>query len=100
MKIAPDALLDDGEFQICVMGNVGAGTFIRHGSKLYNGTHGSLAEVRFFTGKRVMVTSLDEKAVLVESDGEIAGRADAVIEVIPGALRLRAPWQHSEATRA
>lgn len=97
MKIAPDAKVDDGEFQICVMGNVGAGAFIRHGAKLYKGTHGSLAEVRFFTGRRVAVTSLDSEPVLVESDGEIAGRADAVLEVIPGALKFRARWDRSEA---
>ncbi|MEM6731038.1 MAG: diacylglycerol kinase family lipid kinase, partial [Myxococcota bacterium] len=95
MRIAPEALLDDGQFDICVIGDIGVADFVRHGPKLYRGEHGSLPEVRFFRGRRVSLTTASGSPVRVEADGEIAGRLAARFELLPGAARVMAPWSQS-----
>lgn len=97
MKIAPEATLDDGLFDLCIVGDIGVGTFVRHGPKLYRGEHGALADVRFLRGRRVELTAVENVPVLVEADGEVAGRLPATFELLPGAATVLAPWASSEA---
>ncbi|MEL6545733.1 MAG: diacylglycerol kinase family protein [Myxococcota bacterium] len=97
MKIAPDAALDDGLFDICVVGDIGVADFVRHGSKLYRGEHGGVPEVRFFRGRAVHLTGLGDSPVLVEADGEVAGRLPASFAIHPDAATVLAPWGSAEA---
>ncbi len=97
MKIAPEATLDDGQFDVCLIGDIGVSTFVRHAPKLYRGEHGSLSEVRFLRGKRVSLAPVGEGTVLVEADGEVAGRLPATFEVLPNAATVLAPWSGAEA---
>ena len=98
MKVAPEASLADGQLEVVVIGDIGVGFFVRHSSKIYAGTHGSLPEVRMMRGARVTVTPLaSDSDIPVDCDGEQMGRAPVTFEVLPKRLKLVAPWSRAEA---
>jgi len=94
MKIAPDALLDDGLFDIVLVGKVGVGTFMRHGRRLYRGELEGIDEIEVLRGRRIEVAAVDAMGgpIPVETDGEHPGFLPLEAELIPGALSLIAPW--------
>lgn len=92
MMVAPEARVDDGLFDIVIIGDISVGTFVRYSGRIYAGTHGTLPEIRMMRGKRVTVTPLAREPVLVDTDGEQAGVVPAEFEIVPRALRLIAPW--------
>src|SRR5690606_5597617 len=92
MKVAPNAVLDDGLFDVVILGDIGLTEFIRDSSKLYAGTHLHEPYVRVLRGKRVVATPLASSEVLIDLDGEQPGRLPVTYEVVPRAVRLHAPW--------
>lgn len=97
MMVAPDALLDDGQFDVVILGDIGVGTYLRHGGKLYRGEHLQLPEMRCMRGKRVTATLLNERGgpVCIEADGEQPGNLPATFSIQPKALRVFAPWHRA-----
>lgn len=92
MKIAPDAVLDDGEFDVVVIGDLSAPRILVNSYKLYAGTHGKLDRVHQTRGKIVTAEPLDKKAILpFEMDGELLGHLPAKWEIVPNALKIRVP---------
>jgi YegS/Rv2252/BmrU family lipid kinase len=81
---APEAMMDDGLFDIVTVGNFGTLEALWHLPKLRNGKHMGLEKVGHSQGRRVEVTS--EEEVLLEMDGELVGRLPATFEVIPNAV--------------
>lgn len=96
MKIAPHALLNDGVFDVVVLGDIGLGDFVRHSGRLYAGTHLELPYTRELRGKKVTATPLGGE-VLIDLDGEQPGRLPVTYEILPGAVSLLAPWEDAEA---
>lgn len=91
MKIAPNAKLDDGRFDVVAVGDVSALTVLANSYRLYLGTHLGMQEVRHAHAARVRAESADGSVVKLEVDGELAGRLPASFELLPGALRVRCP---------
>jgi YegS/Rv2252/BmrU family lipid kinase len=91
MKIAPNALVDDGRFDVVAVGDVSALTVLANSYRLYLGTHLGMQEVRHALARRVRAESADGSVVKLEIDGELAGRLPAEFELLPGALRVRCP---------
>jgi YegS/Rv2252/BmrU family lipid kinase len=91
MKIAPNALVDDGRFDVVAVGDVSALTVLANSYRLYLGTHLGMQEVRHALARRVRAESADGSLVKLEVDGELAGRPPAEFEILPGALRVRGP---------
>ncbi|MGQ9561551.1 MAG: diacylglycerol/lipid kinase family protein [Candidatus Oleimicrobiaceae bacterium] len=89
MWVAPMAQIDDGLFEVAVIGDVGKLEVIGNVPKLYRGTLASHPKVRYFRGKKVTVTSGDD--VLLDLDGEQPGRAPVRFEVLPQALACLVP---------
>ncbi len=90
MKIAPDALLDDGLLDCIVLGDFSRLSAIAQTPRVYAGTHLSLRGAKSRRGQRFEITTwLDDSEALVELDGETPGRLPMSVEVIPGALELR-----------
>lgn len=88
MKVAPDAEVDDGLFDVVLVGmtsRVGALTGI---PRLYKGTHVTRSEVEVMRGKVIGVSSNDETPVLFDLEGEQIGQAPARVSCIPKALLL------------
>jgi YegS/Rv2252/BmrU family lipid kinase len=89
MKLAPDALPDDGLFDVVLIGDVSKVDFLTTAPKIYKGRHVTHPKVDVVRSKRVEVTAADRLPIEVE--GEQIGTTPAVFEVVPGALRLRVP---------
>ena len=92
MKVAPDAKLNDGFFDVVAMGDFGKVEILAKAYRLYNGTHLSLDKVGLTKAIRLKAGAVtDGVAVKVELDGEVVGQLPATFEIIPGALNLRSP---------
>lgn len=93
MKIAPDAKLDDGLFDIISIGDMGALQIILNSPRLYAGWHLNMGDVRH-TRTRTL-TAQPAKAthkIALEIDGELPGYLPATFEIIPRALKVRS-WR-------
>jgi YegS/Rv2252/BmrU family lipid kinase len=92
MKVAPGAVSDDGLFDIVVMGGAPKGKALAEMKLIYTGEHIRQPHVRVVRGQHVVVAPVAEtrgKPVLIETDGEAAGRLPATFEILPRALNLR-----------
>jgi YegS/Rv2252/BmrU family lipid kinase len=87
MQVAPAAQLDDGEFDVTIWSGFGLMDFIRKRHTLYNGTHVREPGTQVLRVRRAVATS--QSTVLLEIDGESAGRLPAQLEVLPGVVRLK-----------
>ncbi len=86
MWVAPGASVDDGLFQVTVVGDLTLAEVFRHLPKLYNGKLFQLEKVNTLVGKRVEASS--DQRVLLDVDGEQPGQLPAVIDMVPNALLL------------
>jgi YegS/Rv2252/BmrU family lipid kinase len=86
MKIAPEASLSDGLFDVVVLGDLGKLDLVRNVPRVYVGTHVTHPKVRVLKGREVRVDSPDR--MLLQADGEVLGKAPASFRIVPGALRL------------
>ena len=92
MKIAPNAKLADGKFDVVSVGDLGAARILGNAPRLYLGSHLSMAEVGHALAVKVSARSVDKnERVEVEVDGEIPGRLPATFQILPRALRVRSP---------
>jgi diacylglycerol kinase (ATP) len=94
MKIAPNARLADGKFDVISIGDLGAARILANAPRLYVGAHLSMSEVGHALAAKVSARSLDKKeTVEVEVDGEIPGCLPATFQILPKALRVRSPMR-------
>ena len=92
MKIAPHALLDDGRFDIIIIGDLSPFEIIFNAHRLYTGAHLSMKQVHHAHATRVhLKPSRSNARVALEVDGELPGHLPATFEIIPKALRVRVP---------
>ncbi len=92
MKIAPNAKLNDGYFDLVNIGDINTAKIILNGYKLYNGSHLELPEVKSTLVKKIEVSPFAEKTTInIETDGELPGKLPATFEIIPKALKVRVP---------
>ena len=90
MKIAPDAKLDDGLFDIVTIGESSAFRILANAPRLYFGAHLSMNEVTHTLAKQVTARPVRKgEEVRVELDGEVVGRLPVTFEIVPRALRVR-----------
>ena len=92
MKIAPDAKLDDGQFDIITIGDASAFRILANSPRLYFGAHLRMNEVTHALARQVVARSVKkDEEVRVELDGEVVGRLPATFQIMPLALRVRCP---------
>ena len=92
MKIAPDAKLDDGKFDVVSIGDIGAARILANAPRLYLGAHLSIPEVGHALATKVIARPLnDAEQIEVEVDGELPGYLPATFQILPKALRVRCP---------
>lgn len=89
MKIAPEAKLDDGQFDVVTIGDLGALKILSNAHQLYLGTHLGMKQVHHTLAKRIVArpVSKDEQ-IAIEVDGELPGYLPAMFELRPKALRV------------
>jgi YegS/Rv2252/BmrU family lipid kinase len=86
MWVAPQAALDDGLFDVVIIGDVTRREVLANIHKLYNGTLETHPKVTCRRGRRVELTSPER--VLIDADGERPGELPASFEIVPAALQL------------
>jgi YegS/Rv2252/BmrU family lipid kinase len=89
MRIAPAAKLDDGEFDIVSVGEVGKLRFLSNLPKVFKGTHVETDEVRVFRAPHLELSA--SRPFPVYADGEHLTDLPADLCVIPSALRVLVP---------
>jgi YegS/Rv2252/BmrU family lipid kinase len=96
MKVAPDAEVDDGMFDVIAMGDFGFGDLLRSGRRLYKGTHLAMDKVSVRRARVVDAEPVDHSAIVeLDVDGEAPGRLPARFELVAGALWMVVPAAHS-----
>ena len=90
MKIAPEAKLTDGKFDVISVGDLSALKIMTSAPRVYLGSHLSMSEVSHITAAKVVVRPSNRDAdIPLEIDGELPGRLPATFQIIPRALRIR-----------
>jgi diacylglycerol kinase (ATP) len=85
MRICADAVMDDGLFDVCVVGPCSRGTLLRVFPRVYRGTHPGHPVVTVHRAARVRLAAED---VTGYADGEPVGPLPLVAETVPKAVRL------------
>lgn len=87
--IAPDAKLNDGQFQVSIFGDLSVWDYLKNLSKLKKGVKIRHPEVQYQHTSEVFIDSND--ACGIEADGEYVGLAPASIRVLSKAIRFLMP---------
>lgn len=86
MMQVPDAIPDDGMFNLTIINKLRKRDVIRHIGKLYNGKIARHPKVDMFIGKSVNVVA--EKTLTLETDGETLGHAPFEFTIIPKSIKI------------
>jgi YegS/Rv2252/BmrU family lipid kinase len=89
MKVAPGAKLNDGKFDVVIIGDFGLVEMLAKSYRLYSGSHLKLDKVGFARGNKIQAWPVNDEDVLLEVDGETPGRLPATFQMLPGALKIR-----------
>ena len=89
-KITPEAILDDGLLEICLVEEMGRFKYLSIIPKVFKGTHASIKGVNFYRAKEVVIQS--SEPVLAQVSGEvIEGQKNYIITLLPKSLKLIVP---------
>lgn len=90
MKVAPDAQMADGQFDVVLIGDMSKYELVRGMGKLYSGTHVEDAKVEVFQARTVRAEPANENdVVLIDMDGEQPGKLPATFRILPAQV-----WAH------
>jgi diacylglycerol kinase (ATP) len=90
MRIAPNAKLNDGLFDVVIAGDIHAIELLLKSYRLYSGTHLSMEKMALIQGRTVRALPVSDKdPILLEVDGETPGHLPATMELLPRVLRVR-----------
>jgi len=89
-KITPEAILDDGLLEICLVEEMGRFKYLSIIPKVFKGTHKSIKGIHFYKAKEVIIQS--SEPVLAQVSGEvIEGQKEFTITLLPKSLKLIVP---------
>ena len=89
MLIAPDALLDDGLFDVVLTGEESKLSFVRNLPKVFKGTHVELDVITVLRGAEVEISA--SRPFEIYADGEHIADLPAKLRLLRRALRVIAP---------
>lgn len=95
MMQLPNAISDDGLFDIMVIRKTTKLRIITNIKLLYDGTFIKMPEVSLYTGKKVTISSQPVRKLYLETDGESLGHSPLDFTVIPLAIRFYVRKKHS-----
>ncbi|GAH27108.1 unnamed protein product, partial [marine sediment metagenome] len=89
-EITPEAILDDGLLEICLVEEMGRFKYLSIIPKVFKGTHKSIKGIYFYKAKEVIIQS--SEPVLAQVSGEvIEGQKEFTITLLPKSLKLIVP---------
>ncbi len=86
MMQLPNAIPDNGLFDITLIKKASKFKVITNIKNLYDGSFVSLKEVETYTGKKVEIYASNSKPLLLEADGESLGESPFSFEMIPKSI--------------
>jgi diacylglycerol kinase (ATP) len=86
MQIAPEAKLDDGLFDMVIVGDFAKTELLRIFPRVYKGTHLTYPKVRLEKETRISIES--KQKFLLHADGELLGEGPVSFQIFPRALNL------------
>jgi YegS/Rv2252/BmrU family lipid kinase len=89
MRVAPDASLDDGEFDVVTIGDTGKIRYLMDLHKVFKGTHLENDAVKVFRTSRIEISA--SRPFSMYADGDLLTDLPASLRVIPRALTVVAP---------
>ncbi|HLN63731.1 MAG TPA: diacylglycerol kinase family protein [Symbiobacteriaceae bacterium] len=89
MEILPDAVIDDGQFDVAWGGHLGRAELVSLVGKIYKGGHVGHPKVSFERCARITATAATP--VAFHLDGDVAGNLPVTFELLPGALDVIIP---------
>ncbi|MFB0564585.1 MAG: diacylglycerol kinase family protein [Candidatus Aminicenantaceae bacterium] len=89
MKIAPEARLNDGLFDIVLVKGMKLLEFFCNCWKIYTGIHLSHPKISLIRGKKIKVLPREDEDVLIELDGEGLGKLPATFEIFPHSFLVK-----------
>lgn len=89
MLIAPRAELDDGLFEVVLIGNVSKLRFLTNLPKVFRGAHERLPEVHMLRAAEVVLSA--DRPFTMYADGDPIGELPLRVRVVPGAVRVLVP---------
>ncbi len=87
MKVAPEADVSDGLFDITVWTGYGVTDFVVRSKSLYSGAHVHSKGTRTLRAKKIVAESSER--VLIDCDGEQPGMLPCTMTILPSAIRLK-----------
>jgi YegS/Rv2252/BmrU family lipid kinase len=89
-NITPEAILDDGLLEICLVEEMGRFKYLSIIPKVFKGTHASIKGIKFYRAKEVTIQS--SETILAQVSGEvIEGQKEFIITLLPKSLKLIVP---------
>ena len=89
-KITPEAILDDGLLEVCVVEGMGRLKYLMSIPKVFKGTHESIRGISFYRAKEIVIQS--SEPVMAQVSGEvIEGQKIFTITLLPKSLKLIVP---------
>lgn len=88
MLVGPESKLNDGCFEVSLIPNLGVFWMMRNIRKLYDGSYRQLPRVKLWKAKDIRATHKNEEMGLLDVDGENVGKLDAIIDMLPRAIRI------------
>ncbi|MEA2275666.1 MAG: hypothetical protein QOC78_626 [Solirubrobacteraceae bacterium] len=98
MLLAPDALLDDGAFDVVLTAATSRRRFLRALPKVFKGEHVHEPSVRILRGREVRIDA--DRPFVVFADGDPIGELPIALHVLPAALQVLVPAGADGAGRA
>jgi diacylglycerol kinase (ATP) len=89
MKIVPEASIDDGCLDVCIVRPISKLQVVRMLPRVFSGTHVTHPAVDIKKSRLMEITSGEPLSLW--ADGEPIGSTPATIEVVPQALRVLVP---------
>jgi diacylglycerol kinase (ATP) len=89
MRIAPEAELDDGQFDVVTIGDASRLEFLRAFPRVFKGTHLAHPKVRLTRGAKISIAS--DRPLPLLADGEEIGETPVTFKIVPRAVKILAP---------
>ncbi len=92
MRIAPDARIDDGLFDVCLLRETGRLEFLRAFPRVFRGTHVTHPKVMMLRARHIAIESDPPLPILI--DGDVVGTTPVEFTLSPRAIEVLTPGAH------
>lgn len=87
-KLTPEAVIDDGFLDVCMIGQISKPKFLFNIPKAIKGTHHCLKEIKSFKAQKILLSA--KELLFVHFDGEVLSEPvkEVNVEILPASLEV------------